>query len=516
MDSSLRPPAKTSKLAQTFQKMMNLKTRSTNYSAFRLFIPQDKLRCCESHQFYKEEAEEAKEESRSRAAIEAFVAKLFATISAVKAAYAELQMAQFPYNNDAIQSADQAVVDELKALSELKQRFLKRKIDHSPPHVTLMLAEIQEQQAVMKTYEITMKKMRNEIESKDLKVISLRNQLQGIVEENKSMEKKMNASGSFSILDNVRFSDLNPKDFVLVLHYLLRSVRNYVKLVAREMQTANWDIEAAANAIQPGVSFRKTDHKAFVFESFVCREIFTGFNEPGFCSVQHSEIHQFFPGEVYQRRIFFYEQFRKLRSASVNQFLRQNPNSLFGKFLRSKYLQLVHPKMEFSFSGNLNQRKMVNGGEFPETELFKTFAEMGRRVWLLHCLAFSFLHEVSVFQVKRGSKFSEVYMESVTEEIFAATAAEGAFRVAFTVVPGFKVGKTVVQSQEATTEARELDCRKLRLTGDRRDWGSQVVLVEVRQSGSLSETRPMAVVAWVLRRVVDEREWTLAKGKQTQ
>ncbi|GFQ03209.1 hypothetical protein PHJA_002464700 [Phtheirospermum japonicum] len=386
--------------------MINLKNRSTNHPAFCLLIPQDKLRCCESHQFHKEEAEEAKEESRNRAAVEAFVAKLFATISAVKAAYAELQMAQFPYNNDAIQSADQAVVDELKALSELKHRFLKRRIDYSPPHVTLMLAEIQEQQALMKTYEITMKKMRNEIESKDLKVISLQNQLQEIVGENKSMEKKMNASGSFSILDNVRFSDMNPKDFVLVLHYLLRSVRNYVKLVAREMQKANWDIEAAANAIQPGVCFR----------------------------------------EIYQRRVFFYEQFKKLRSVSVIHFLRQNPNSLFGRFLRSKYLLLVHPKMEFSFSGNLNQRKMVNGGEFPETEFFKTFAEMGRRVWLLHCLAFSFGHEVSVFQVKRDSKFSEVYMESVTEEVFAA-AAEGGLRVAFTVVPGFKVGRTVVQSQ---------------------------------------------------------------------
>ncbi|KAL3643542.1 hypothetical protein CASFOL_014357 [Castilleja foliolosa] len=462
MDSSLRPPPKTSKLAKTFQKMMNLKTRSTKNPSFCLLIPQDKLRCCESHQFHTEEAEEAKEDSRNRAAIEAFIAKLFATISAVKAAYAELQMAQFPYNNDAIQSADQAVVDELKALSELKQRFLKRRIDYSPPHVTLMLAEIQEQQALMKTYEITMKKMRNEIESKDLKVISLQNQLQEIVKENKSMEKKMNASGSFSILDNVRFSDLNPKDFVLVLHYLLRSVRNYVKLVAREMQKANWDIEAAANAIQPGVSFRKADHKAFVFESFVCREIFTGFNEPGFIPVQNNENHQFFPGEIYQRRVFFYDQFKKLRSVSVIHSLRQNPNSLFGRFLRSKYNQLVHPKKEFSFFGNLNQRKMVNGGEFPETEFFKTLAEMGRRVWLLHCLAFSFANEVSVFQVQRDSKFSEVYMESVTEEIFAA-AAEGGLRVAFTVVPGFKVGKTVVQSQCRSPAARERVKRRIYL-----------------------------------------------------
>ncbi|KAK4399271.1 hypothetical protein Sango_1402600 [Sesamum angolense] len=439
------PPNRSSRIAKTLQKVIHLKsgTKSRSNPGFCLLIPQEKLRCCESHQFQKEDAEEAKEECRNRAAMEAFVAKLFATISAVKAAYAELQMAQFPYNSEGIQSADQAVVDELKALSELKYSFLKKQIDSSPPHVTLMLAEIQEQQALMKTYEITMKKMQGEIENKDSRISSLQQQLQDIIQSNKSLEKKLNASGSFSFLDNVKFSDVNPKDFILVLHYALRSVRNFVKFLIREMESANWDIEAAANAIQPDIVFSKRDHKAFAFESYVCRETFTGFNDPGF-SIQSND-QSTLPSEIHQRRVFFFEQFKKLRSASVVHFLKHNPNSLFGKFLKSKYLHLVHPKMEFSFSGNLNQRKVVNSGEYPETDFFKAFAEMGRRVWLLHCLAFSFDHEVSIFQVKQKAKFSEVYMESVTEEIFAA--AEGGFRVAFTVVPGFKVGQTVVQSQ---------------------------------------------------------------------
>ncbi|CAK9176819.1 unnamed protein product [Ilex paraguariensis] len=38
--------------------------------------------------------------------------------------------------------------------------------------------------------------------------------------------------------------------------------------------------------------------------------------------------------------------------------------------------------METSFSGNLNQRKKINSGEYPETEFLKAFAEMARRVWL--------------------------------------------------------------------------------------------------------------------------------------
>ncbi|CAN4105650.1 unnamed protein product [Withania somnifera] len=424
---SVRPapvPSK-SRLAKTFQRVIHRKTSSKPFSnnGFCLLIPQEKLRCCESQHFDKEETQECKEHSKNKAVMEAFVAKLFATVSSVKAAYAELQLAQFPYNSEAIQVADQAVVDELKALSELKHSYLKNQMDSSPPHVTLMLSEIQEQQSVMKTYEITMKKMQGEIESKGYNLSSLQNELQETIHNNKSLERKLNASGSFSILDNVKISDVNPKDFIMVLHYAMRSIRNFVKFLIREMETANWDIDAATNSIQNGVTFHKNNHRAFAFESFVCREIFSGFNEP----------------------IFFYEQFKKLKSVSLTHFLKHNPSSLFGKFLIAKYLQLVHPKMEFSFSGNLNQRKLVNSGEFPETEFFKAFSEMGRRVWLLHCLAFSFDQQVSTFKVRNNCRFSEVYMESVTDEIFSA--AVGEFKVAFTVIPGFKVGKTVVQSQ---------------------------------------------------------------------
>ena len=53
-------------------------------------------------------------------------------------------MAQNPYNSDVIQVDDLVMVEELKAISELRQSFLKKDLDLSP-QVTIMLAEIQEQ-----------------------------------------------------------------------------------------------------------------------------------------------------------------------------------------------------------------------------------------------------------------------------------------------------------------------------------------------------------------------------------
>ncbi|XP_059664393.1 protein GRAVITROPIC IN THE LIGHT 1-like [Cornus florida] len=455
---SIRPtsaPTKNSKLARTFQKVIHLKTatKSLSNNGFCLVTPQDKLikRDQKHHSrcFNKDEdSDQAK--LRNRASTEAFIAKLFASISAAKAAYAALQMAQFPYNGEGIQTADEAVVFELKALSELKHSFLKKQIDSSPPHVTILLAEIQEQQSLMKMYEITMKKMQSEIESKESEISSLQTVFKDTISNNKSMEKKLNSSASFcnSILDNVKPLDSNPKDFIIVLHYAIRSIRSFVKLMIREMEASNWDIDSAASAIEPEVIFPKSNHRGFAFESFVCKEMFDGFNRPCF---SHSSPHGDDHHHHHHRRFQFIDRFKKLKSVSAIQILKYNPNSTFGKFTRTKYLQLIHPKMEASLSGDLNQRKAIESGYYPETAFFTAFAEMSRRVWLLHCLAFSFDPEVSIFQVRNRSRFSEVYMESVTEEEEPCTAADdggdGEVQVAFTVVPGFKIGKTVIQSQ---------------------------------------------------------------------
>uniref|UniRef100_A0A5B7A0H8 Uncharacterized protein n=1 Tax=Davidia involucrata TaxID=16924 RepID=A0A5B7A0H8_DAVIN len=443
-----------SKLAKTFRKVIHLKTatRTLSNNGLCLLIPQEKFKR-DPRQESERSDKEDEAKLRNRAAMEAFVAKLFASVSALKTAYAELQMAQFPYNGEAIQSADEAMVCELKALLELKQSFLKKQIDSSPPHVTLLLAEIQEQQSLMRMYEITMKKMQCETESKESEISLLQIEFNETTSNNKSLETKLNSSGSFSVIDTIKPADSNPIDFITFLHYAVRSIRSFVKLMIREMECVYWDIDAAVSAIEPEIMFPNPNHRCFAFESFVCREMFDGFNRPNFSSLPNksSSSHQ---GE--QLRLLSIDRFKKLKSASPIHFLKQNPHSSFGKFVRTKYLRLIHPKMELSFSGNLNQRNVITSGHYPESAFFAAFAEMAKRVWLLHCLAFSFDREVNIFQVRKNCRFSEVYMESVNDDVFVASDERAAcsFQVALTVVPGFKIGKTVIQSQVYLSPAR--------------------------------------------------------------
>ncbi|KAK2384362.1 protein GRAVITROPIC IN THE LIGHT [Trifolium repens] len=436
------------KFAKTFQKVISLKSATKIASNNGICMLNSNLKVKEDHftDHHIKTNGNNKNKARNKAVMEALIARLFAGVTTIKASYAELQMAQQPYNNDSIQAADQAVVDELRAISELKKKFLKKELNLSP-QVTIMLAEIQEQQSIMKTYEITIKKLQGEVDAKESQTKSLRKKLDECISFNKSLEKKLNSNASLSLFVNLELSMLNHTHFVYFLHYTLRSIRTFVKLMIEEMESANWDVEAAVKFIHPNAVFNKPSHRCFAFESFVSITMFESFNYPNFI-FSNDPLHN-------NHQNHYFDKFKRLRSLNPKQYLENNPNSSFAKFLKSKYLQLVHAKMECSLFGNLNQRKLVNSGGYPDSAFFLAFAEMAKRVWTLHYLAFSFQENITIFQVKKNTRFSEVYMESVTEESVSTTSSSvdsaesnsGEFRVVFTVVPGFKIGKTVIQSK---------------------------------------------------------------------
>ena len=447
---SVRPSAVTpsKKLARNFAKVLHLR-------ALIGIAPVDGLKNVISDANLKDEGNMGKttinwphsfdkddEELQERVAFEALIAKLFASTSTVKAAYAQLQYAQSPYDPDGIQAADQLIVSELKHLSEIKQCYLKKQFDPSPEKAVLA-AESKELQSVIRTYEIMGKKLESQVRLKESEIIFLREKLEEANKHNKSIEKRLNQSGQLSVLDNLHISGLSPTHFITVLRHTVRSIRSFVRMLVDEMRSANWDIDAAVDAIEQGVVYWVEDHKCYAIESYVCKEMFDSFHFPNFSLPNES-----LPDRNKRQQLFF-GRFNELKSMKAKEFLAEKPRSSFAKFCRIKYLKLIHPKMESSFFGNLSQRNLLNAGGFPDTAFFTSFAEMAKRVWLLHCLAFSFDPQASIFQVVKGCRFSDVYMESVNDDmlLYSDQTVESDPQVAFTVVPGFRIGKTVIQCQ---------------------------------------------------------------------
>lgn len=428
MDSANRhvvTPSK-SRVARAFAKVLHIRAVTGRN---RRLKSQDKL---------KNEVEKVKSYISDRAAIEALLAKIFANISSIKAAYALLQFAQSPYDPDFIQSADEMIVSELKSLSELKQCYLKYQFDDRSPETTQVLAEIKEQKSILTTYEIIGNKLDSQLKLKDSELIFLRETLDEANKENNLLEKKL------SFIENFHLSKLSINNFTVFFRQTIKSIWSFVALFCREMQYAGWDLDAAASSIQPSTMFSKSNDKYYAFESFVCQEMFDGFNYPYF-----SKYNKFMTEQTEQPNIFF-NKFLEFRSVIPADYLTRKPKSRFAGFCHAKYLKLIHPKLERSLFGNLDHRNLLNSNEFPKTQFFYTFSEMAKHIWLLHCLAFSFSPEASVFQVRKGCRFSDVYMESVNgEEAFLKSngSSETEFRVGFTVIPGFRLGKSVVQSQ---------------------------------------------------------------------
>ncbi|KAK6140997.1 hypothetical protein DH2020_025264 [Rehmannia glutinosa] len=379
-------------------------------------------------------------------AMEALVSRIFTNISSLKSAYIQLQAAHTPYDPDKIQAADKLVISELKNLSELKHFYR----EHNPkpvcvsPQDSRLAAEIQEQQSLLKTYEVMVKKFQSEIQNKDSEILQLEQQIQEANQKKVKLEKNLKLRGlsakelEGSGSENGLFSlDLTPDLFKSAVEAAYRAIHDFSKPLINMMKAAGWDLDAAANSIEPNVIYAKRAHKKYAFESHICQRMFIGFQDENFSMKPENPL-------VTKESLF--QQYLAMREIDPLDAVGQSPDSLFGKFCQSKYLLVVHQKMEASFFGNLDQRNYIMGGGHPRTAFYQAFLKLAKSIWLLHRLAHSFEPSVRIFQVKRDSEFSEVYMESVVKN-FIIEDSDQKPKVGLMVMPGFWIGGSVIQGQ---------------------------------------------------------------------
>ncbi|KAE9461972.1 hypothetical protein C3L33_06133, partial [Rhododendron williamsianum] len=343
MDSSLKPSptpfTKKSKLAKTFQRVIHLnkstKPLSKNTAFCLQLAPHEtkpRPNCFNNSSNSNNDDDDGDGEpnlARNRAAAAAFVAQLFAAVSAVKAAYADLQTAQA----EIAVGAETGLLQETDLLVSPSRDFAARR---------------------------------------DSGATEPDQDVRGHHEENE-----------FSILDDiVKLFDAGPGGFTAALRYAVRSVRCFVKVMVREMESSNWDISPPRTQLYRELCSRRGVTSASL------RVVCVPGNFDGFDSHDFSLPNE--PKDVKRRVFDFGDRFKELKAVNPVRFLKTNPVPGLG----------------------------------------------------------SSDQEVDMFQVERNCRFSEVYMESVNDNAFAVgEAGDVGVRVAFTVVPGFKIGKAVIQAQ---------------------------------------------------------------------
>ncbi|KAK9065978.1 hypothetical protein SSX86_015380 [Deinandra increscens subsp. villosa] len=337
------------------------------------------------------------------------ILKLFDIMLELKLAYVQLQEAHIPYDPDKIRTADELVFSNLDKLCTVRRAFKEKQFQKSSSLsacLTVVRAEIKVQERTLERLKAQAKKKDVEISYLKREVHDLDGKNKMLVEEIKRKEREARKRLSLSSVDNV-------------VKEVSKGIHDFAKPLIALMKASGWDLDEAANSIQDSVVYSVRSHKKYAFEAYISRRMFSGF------SLKSHNVDDV------------------LRFSDPVDVLIEDPNGSFAEFCRTKYLLIVHPSIEASFFGNLDQRKFVSSGKHPVTPFYQLFVKMARWVWLLQGIAAS-EPESEMFVVNRGSEFSDSYMESI-DGLFSEEHRR--YKVELMIIPGFKIGNKLFKSR---------------------------------------------------------------------
>eukprot|EP00257_Ricinus_communis_P024402 XP_015584596.1 protein GRAVITROPIC IN THE LIGHT 1 [Ricinus communis] len=426
------------------------------------FIPDQKVIILKPDQPFNQEAQPLSQQSTTLKSSEVtkitplntqlaqtLISSIFATVSSLEASYLQLQSAHVPFNEESITAADEALVSHLQRLADLKQLYgdmCKNPDSGADLGIGSCLeAQVQENQSKLRVLGTVSDHLQEEIDRKDNEVFELRKTLSDIQRSNFKLSKRL--TGNFNLNSSSCDVLLSARVFDSVLKDACKATHKFSKILIELMRKAGWDLGLAANSVHADIQYAKTGHNRYAFLSYVCLGMFRGFDLKGFGLEEDVDAEILGNGHNSDsmKTKGSLKQLLEHVSSSPVELISRNPGCEFSKFCEKKYQELVHPTMESSIFSNLDHNEVVLNSWRSLSIFYESFVNMASSVWTLHKLAFSFDPVAEIFQVERGVDFSMVYMEDVTRR--CTLPAKARMKVGFTVVPGFKVGKTIIQSQ---------------------------------------------------------------------
>jgi hypothetical protein len=351
---------------------------------------------------------------------------IFDVVLDLKFAYLELQKAHIPYDRKKIVAADDIVVAEIEKLCKFKSEYKEKQSKKAV--INAELSDLLMNEIVAK--EDFLGKLKSRKSSKDSKILRLRHLLHDLEIRNENLNEKIR---QIRLEHRKKESVLSVAKFQDVFKAASKSIHDFAKPLISLMKASGWDLDMATKSIESDAVYSKKCDKKYAFEAYIARRMF------------HSiELTSYDVSDV-------------MKFDDPVDALMENPYSDFAKFCQVKYLLVVPPEMEESFFGNLDYHNFVMSGKHPRTEFYQLFAKMAKWIWVLLGSAVTIDPNATMFSVSKGSIFSNLYMESVKKENeFAILSDEeqGTYKVQFMIMPGFKIGSTIVKSQVYASQHR--------------------------------------------------------------
>ncbi|XVE59364.1 hypothetical protein DITRI_Ditri05aG0040600 [Diplodiscus trichospermus] len=382
--------------------------------------------------------------------------EVFEAVAEMKKAYVRLQEAHCPWDPERMRAADVGVVGELRRLGVLRERFRKGTRGGVGKEHLAMLRE------VVAPYEAAVEDLKRDVKVKEVEIENLKEKLNTVTCLSNGGKKGRSLSRRKVSCSQVLEAAPAPELFEAAMSQVKEASKSFTSLLLSLMREARWDIAAAVRSIEAATTSPDTaaytttitpsvianHHAKYALDSYVSRKIFQGFNHESFyMDVSFSSL---LNPDQYRRECF--TQYRDMKAMDHVELLGILPGCHFGKFCSNKYLAIVHPKMEESLFGDLEQRSQVMAGNHPRSQFYRGFLGLAKAIWLLHLLAFSLDPSPSQFEASRGAEFHPHYMESVVN-ISGGRVPAGQI-VGFPVSPGFTLGNGSVVKARVYLVAR--------------------------------------------------------------
>ncbi|XWS28744.1 hypothetical protein CRYUN_Cryun25bG0097300 [Craigia yunnanensis] len=382
--------------------------------------------------------------------------EVFEAVVEMKKAYVRLQEAHCPWDPERMRAADVAVVGELRRLGVLRERFRRGTRGGGGKGNVAMLRE------VVAPYEAAVEELKREVKVKEVEIESLNEKLNTVTCLSNGGKKGRGLSKRKVSCCQVLAASPAPELFEATMSQVKEASKSFTSLLLSLMREARWDIAAAVRSIEAATatpdaatytttitpSVIANHHAKYALESYVSRKIFQGFDHETFYI--DGSLSSLLNPDQYRRECF--TQYRDMKAMDPVELLGILPTCHLGKFCSKKYLAIVHPKMEESLFGDLEQRSQVMAGNHPRSQFYGEFLGLAKAIWLLHLLAFSLDPSPSQFEASRGAEFHPHYMESVVK-ISGGRMPAGQI-VGFPVSPGFKLGNGSVVKARVYLVAR--------------------------------------------------------------
>ncbi|PON61902.1 hypothetical protein TorRG33x02_280690 [Trema orientale] len=374
------------------------------------------------------------------------ISSIFATVSSFEAFYLQLQTAHVPLVEENIKAADRALVSHLQRLSEFKRFYVdfcrNPEFETDLPIGSCLEAQVEENQSKLRVLGTVSDRLQEEMDQKDNEVMALRKKLDEIQKSNLMMSKRLSGN-----LNSSREVLLSVKVFDSVLHDARSLTSKFTKILMALMRGAGWDLDLASNLVHPNIEYAKKAHNRYAYLSYVCMGMFRNFDSKGFGLGENGNLSNGHEGNDsdLDKKNTPLKQLLEHVSSNPMELLSRDRNCDFSRFCENKYQEIIHPTMESSIFSDMDRKEVVLNSWRSLSVFYEAYVNMASSIWTLHKLAFSFDPVVEIFQVERGVDFSMVYMEDVTRRLLLPCKSRA--KVGFTVVPGFKIGRTVIQSQ---------------------------------------------------------------------